>query len=356
GFSVGFALMAVAPESLGVDHQPITLSVALVGFASAGFVDPGIVGPAVHIAWIVHGSTCVALFLISVGQLWMEERREARRLRRWALAPSDARVSLQAAADRLTAEVGCGRVRIAVSDSPSPIPSARRIGWWRPLRFVEIPAVLVERSGLELATALLSHELAHHHLGHCRRYQLFRWLGRLSFVGDGFVLAFQRSWSYEEEADGAAAEAFGTGGRTMSRALRSLRSLAQIQALESRRTLPGARAGIPATGAIATGAIEALSDEGSRERSTRETWAQAWRLFLIQYFRAAELHYWYPPSRERLEALEAISGDAPSPTGPEPIHSALQTSASSTQVSPAQVSSTEARTPEREGSDTRLSP
>ena len=57
--------------------------------------------------------------------------------------------------------------------------------------------------------ALLAHELSHCIAKHCNIDNLLRFLGRCSFVGDGFARMMQDTFGYEVRADQLALEAFG---------------------------------------------------------------------------------------------------------------------------------------------------
>ena len=120
-------------------------------------------------------------------------------------------------------------------------------------------------------------------------------LGRLTLVGDAFVLVLQDSWRYETRADRATQE-MGIDPRILLRCLRRIRRACTISAMGAGR--------LPAS------TIEPLGI-GTRPigGSLIERWRRAWRLFCRQYFDAIDLDYWHPAYRDRAEALQKASAE-----------------------------------------------
>ncbi len=292
------ASQALVPSFSGIEPRLAEVSAAVVSFALGQPIGGGAISVAVRAVWVLHALFGLGILAISAGQLLRDERAELRRLRLALRSSSDTQKELQQAIDSLAAEAGGGRVLVVVSPDRPPTASSRVFGFLQRERFIEISSFCVDRLSREDAVALLAHELAHHRLGHCRRYRLLRWLGRLSFVGDGFVLALQNSWTYEERADRTAVEELGVQQDVLVHALRNLRGMGDRWKRRQEETGGGPRA---QPGRLET--IDTLLVEEPSERSLRHRWLRAWKLFRRQYFHAMELHYWYPPHRERYSAL-----------------------------------------------------
>jgi len=224
-----FVFVALAQSFVGAFFDPrlrlVELSANVLALALGFPPDDPVVHLCTREAWWIYLLPVLAFWAISVVQLWVVQRREARRLRTAAEASADPRQpGLQVTVDALCRTVGLPSVRVVVSSAISLQAAAVRIGLWRPRRYVEVAADVLGVLEDEDAKALLAHELAHHLAGHCRLVLVLRWLRRLTFAGDGFVLLLQDSSRYEDEADRAATHELGVPRKVLARCLRRMRN------------------------------------------------------------------------------------------------------------------------------------
>ncbi len=309
--SLGFALLAgwqaAIPTFAAEAFRLPELSTGLINVALGRPVNDSTITLSVRLGWIFYGLLVLQLWLISTGQLFFSQRFLRARLQRLAANVDPHRLKLQQQVDSLAIESGLGNVRAVISSELSLNLSSVIFGGFRPERYVIVAHDAFTYLSWPHLQALVAHELAHHQAGHCRYDQWLRWLGRLTFVGDGFVLALQNSWSYELTADEIARKRFKMPHEQLVEALQVLRSLRDITR----------RQGQPRLGLAADAAGETRADLAIRLANDfgaipfQERWALAFRLFADQYFHALELHYWHPPLVERA-ASDGSSGLTPS--------------------------------------------
>ncbi|MCP4662261.1 MAG: M48 family metalloprotease, partial [bacterium] len=257
---------------------------------------------AVRSVWVLYGLTAAALLAFSVVQLLRARRFERRRLLAAPPAASDCRhQAARATLKDLARRAELGEVRLAVLPEQRPYAASQCFGVRGRERFVIVSeGALRDFGDLELRS-LLAHELAHLRLGHCRKVAWWRWLGRLTFAGDGFVLALQNSFGFEEEADRHVLEHSWAPATALEKCLVTLRHAAAAWQDE---------------GLLAFGPAARTEDENRLREDERivlaggplalppaRRWRLAWWLFRRQYLAAMELHYWHPTYQERLKAV-----------------------------------------------------
>ena len=314
GLAVLNALQSLVP--IFNDHQlrlaELSASMSAVALGRpAG--DPWL-GVVARVGWIAYGLAGSILLAVSTGQLFLAQRVGRRAMRAAAGSPAQPRQrELQETLDAWCRDQGHGRVSAVVTAGSSLSSAATVFGLWPAERFIEISSDCLDVLDDDELAALVAHELAHHLEGHCRRDQLLRWLGRLTLVGDGFVLALQDSWGYERRADLAAVEKVGISGKILGRSLVKLRHARAAAHLAGAERGTAARPlGFPALPEPSRDQEESepddlarLLDGGPSALGLKERWRLAWKLFRRQYFRAMDLHYWHPGMKERTRALLA---------------------------------------------------
>lgn len=256
-----------------------------------------------RVGWALYGLGAMALSALSLGQLARQRRRERRELTASAATQEATCDPLwerwQAVVDRLCRTAGLGPVCLLFDSGSDYGAQAHRVGLLHPKRFVEVSRRCLEELEPEEVEALLAHELAHHLLGHCRRVNLLRWLGRASFVGDAFALTIQATAWYEHAADAVAVgERFGVARPELLGAIVKLHHLGSAGGLEADADPRGLRA-VPAS-------LEKrvnLPAGGPAALPWHERWPLAWEVFRLQYFEAMETHYWHPEKVERKAEL-----------------------------------------------------
>ena len=166
------------------------------------------------------------------------------------------------------------------------------------MRFIVASEGALEDFDAEELKAMFAHELIHLRQGHCRTVVFLRWLGRLTFVGDGFALALQNSFGYELEADTLLLQESLASRKALERcfiklehAIHGWNGLHRLAQGTSRTS--GGRQNFPT-----------LPKDGP---ALGHQWSLAWSIFRQQYFAAMRLHYWHPSFHERRAAIRATS-------------------------------------------------
>ena len=310
---------ALSPQESALGDSAIGATRWVLASASGDSLQARWIGVLARGAWCLYGALVLTLFALSTGQLWYARRRTRRRLRA-------ARPDSTTGAGRRLVEVhrelsrvaGVPRVRLAVRDYPSIAAWSSAFGVLGHERYVEVTTGALEALDRDELSALVAHELAHHRHGRPRLDILFRWLGRVTFTGDGFSRAVQHSFGYEQEADRTALkllDELGIGAPALGNTLRKMRHTNSLFAA------PGGNegSGVPAV-ADPTPARAEVGAESSGPSDVAETWRSRWgqrlRLFVEQYVSGLDLHYWHPSYEERLAALEAAARPARTPDGP----------------------------------------
>lgn len=299
GFVLLCALQALLPAlSIPAQRLPTLTADVIATALGRPFGDPWI-DLSVRGVWILYGLGVLVLSALSVGQLVAVRRA----MRRWlaAAGPEGSRQeALQEVLASLAARAGLGPVRLGVAEGEQPRAAAHAFGWLARERYIEVSKGALEYLGAAELEALLAHELAHHSCGQCRMAVLLRWLGRLTFVGDGFALAIQNSFGYEAMADRMAIS-FGVTRPALERCLLLLRDLCGEHAdgvLPPLAVQLTAAAPSPIVRDLRT-----LLSGGPDALSPGRRWRLAWWLFRRQYTHAMDLYYWHPTYEERLAAL-----------------------------------------------------
>lgn len=311
GLALANACQALAPIWSHPQLRLAELTAGLTAVALGRPVGDPWLEAVVRAGWLAFGLTTAALMTISAGQLLLSQRAGRCALRSAARSP--AHPGHHTVAAMLAArcrEVRCGKVHLAVTPGASLPPSAVVFGLWPAERFIEISPACLDLLDDEELEALVAHELAHHLEGHCRLDQLLRWLGRLTLVGDGFVLALQDSWGYERRADRVAVARLGVSSETLSRGLKKLRNAGAAARLAGEERGAADALGFPALPRSEERGKEPddlakLLDGGPSALGWQARWRLAWRLFRHQYFSAMDVHYWHPGTSDRERALLA---------------------------------------------------
>lgn len=301
GFAVACAIVAAMPmDGLAGELRLAELSAETIAFALGRLPGDPWTGVAVRSGWVLYGLAALALSVLSAGTLLRERRRTRRRLASSARNSPEGQRRLQEMLDRLRRRKGrCPPVRVVVTQrrarpkrDPAGGAQSHRIGLLHPLRYIEVDEraldLLPDR---EASQALIAHELAHQFLGHCTIHALARWLGRLTFVGDGFARSLLDSFGFESAADRAAVDELQTPPEALIACIRAVHGTTASSG--------GPRPHRPLRPQHRSAGFTSLS--GAQRRRL------AWRLFRKQYTTAGGLHYWHPAVEERLAALGQAS-------------------------------------------------
>ena len=222
----GHALVGTYPgDAPGAAAKSVNVSILMVSTALGYPEGHNGIEMAVRGVWVVYGSLCLTALGLSVGQLLRTRHRTLQRLQSLAatVVPNQGRAAN--ILDRLADKARCAPPRIAIrtkrnDDDERPLPSyaySHEFGLFRRRRFIKmsLPCLtLLDDNELE---ALLAHELAHLIRGHGFVDNLWRMLGRLTFVGDQAVRVFQLTVGCELDADRVAVEKLGADPDALSK-------------------------------------------------------------------------------------------------------------------------------------------
>jgi len=254
--------------------------------------------------WLSYVALVWTAVAASLGQLFLSRRRARRRLRRAAASAATAggEPALAIFADLCrTAEAPA--IRLAVRDHPGIAAWSASFGLFGGERWVEITSGALELLCRDETAALLAHEIAHHLHRRPKRDAVLRWLGRLTFTGDGFSRAVQHSFGYEQEADRTALRLLAEQRIDRGALDRALLKAKHVNPLLDHRSADDS--GLPA--APTATAREAIDGAGRRGAG----WRRSLAAFVEQYCNGLELHYWHPTASQRLAAPASAAGGRP---------------------------------------------
>lgn len=279
------------------------LAAALAFVLGRPWDDP-VLSALAHIAFVVYGLGLIDLFTLSVGQLWWARRRTRRDLlEETGDSPQHRRV--QKLVPELCENAGLGPIRLAVRKKRPIEAYSHAFGLFGQERFIEISEGALRHLTDEELRALIAHELVHQRRRHMQTHNRLRWLGRLTFVGDGFVRALLDSFGDEAEADRAAVSELGASPQALLHCLWKIRTVKDFVHRKGREI----RDGLPASlerPLEASGDWRTLLSEELKQLTWKKRWRLAWRLFVWQYSVPMDLHYWHPALGDREAALRAL--------------------------------------------------
>ncbi|WP_459919112.1 M48 family metalloprotease, partial [Desulfocicer niacini] len=199
--ATAFISALVGPEKLSVfpTSQWILVSQRLLSLLVTGKLNSDAVMACVRIGWLIGCGLTVLIVGISIYQLISQRQEQYRDLLDQANGDDYASKVINDMDGLFCMEPP----RISIIDTKDINAWAYEFGLFRRQRFVKITSGVIEQERLTpgFLRFVIGHELSHLRLGHVSRLNWLRWLGRLTLVGDTFVLTFFNSWGCEEAAD-----------------------------------------------------------------------------------------------------------------------------------------------------------
>lgn len=296
--SIGW--LPVVPET-GMED---ILAAALAFVLGLPWKDP-VLSALTHVAYLLYSLGLVGLFGFSVGQLWWARRRTRHDLLEAMPGDSPEHLRLQKTTADLCEKAGVTSLRLAIRDERTIEAYSHAFGLLRQERFIEVSEGALRHLTEEELRALIAHEMVHHLRGDVRIHNRLRWLGRLTFVGDGFVRALLDSVGDEAEADRAAVSELGASPEALLRCLWKIRNVNRFAQQEDRALPDGPPVSLERPLQASENWRKLLTEE-LKSLTWKERWRWAWRLFVWQYFVPMDLHYWHPGRGDRESALEAL--------------------------------------------------
>jgi len=279
------------------------LAAALAFVLGRPWDDP-VLSALARIAFLVYGLGLIDLFTLSVGQLWWARRRTRRDLlEETGDSPQHRRVRKLVA--ELRKNSGLGPICLAVRKTRPIEAYSHAFGLFGQERFLEISEGALRHLTDEELRALIAHEMVHQRRRHVQTHNRLRWLGRLTFVGDGFVRALLDSFGDEVEADRAAVLKVGVPAEALLHCLWKIQNVNRFARQKDRTILEGLPASLERP-LQASGDWRKLLTEELTRLTRKERWHWAWRLFVWQYFVPMDLNYWHPGRGDREAALRTL--------------------------------------------------
>ena len=291
-------------ESAGLNA--IEASVLFTSLALNVPSDSPLLSSVIWASWAIYLSVCWILLLSSATSLLIQRLRFAARVRAHAGSVSQCIVGLSdriALMWRRRSSLPCPG--LVLSHSAFPAATAQRIGFLTGRTAIELSTGCLGILQADELDAVLAHELAHCLARHCLVDDIARFLGRCTFVGDGFARMLQDSFGYEVQADRLAVDGFGIRPEALKRCLWKYRSVVAVKQIEWLSGLPMSSAGSPDNTDPAM-----VFDYRSLSRP-RRLWLGL-GIFLAQYLGKSYSGYWHPSVEHRISILDQI-GQAPSP-------------------------------------------
>lgn len=309
---LGSTLVAVATASLG-------LSVGDTGSSWAGTVLQTSITAAhlslntastmvwvdysVRAAWVVLATGFLALVWLSYGSLHIARRRAIASMMLDTHRSNDSdRSRLRTLTAQLAAHANSAMPEVVIGEYSLPQASSHVFGLVRHRKVVEVSRRALTLLSDDDLQALLAHEMSHLLLGHARRHVLLHYLGRLTFVGGGFVGVLEDSFGAELAADRSAVTRFNVSPQSLVSALMKMQAIAEIERLRLVR------------GGDTMAALGLASHPIGKSHS--EPSGSSWfvhlrrnaRLWCQLYCYEQAPPYWHPSVTERIEALRGIAG------------------------------------------------
>ena len=280
-------------------NRAVTGSIMFAAWSFGGVSVGPLLQITVRACWTVYCGFGLSIFVFSVASLCWQRRRTLRHLEANIRKNDAGRKLLSRMLQALCTRGNVVCPEVSVSESYMPYATAYVFGFFHKRRFIEVSSRCLEWQDDEIE-ALLAHELSHHLNGHCVLDNLFRLLGRLTLVGEGFVQGLEDSFGYEMSADRFAVEKLHVGRKALKHCLWKMCHVGSAEGAGAQDI----QAGLAAT-SFPEDHFHRLLIHGPDILPFRVRWRLAWQLFVRQYAGLGRASYWHPATEERIKALEA---------------------------------------------------
>ena len=286
--------------------EAIDVSSALANVAFHGTTFASYASAATRALWGAHGALLLALVTSAVGGFLLPRRRELRRLRIVSNQESAQHERVQAILSQLAEKAGIDSPKLAIIPGHHVDICADRFGLLRSEAWIKVSEgtlATFDREGREAQLeALLAHEFAHLVARDCRIDNVLRFMGRVTFVGDGFVRSLQDTFGNEQRADMKAVESFGAAPDALIKGLWLMRN-AREAAIGDYVSAPGGLALSPRTHREAMWILE----HGIESLGLLRRWGLSARCLWNYYTGADSAAYWHPAIDERVARLREMA-------------------------------------------------
>jgi Zn-dependent protease with chaperone function len=290
-----------APEA---QLNAVQMSAVIVNMACGAAPTASVASGPARLCWVAYALACWGL-LLGCGmslpvQCWIERKKLGRAAQR---GKSDARrVRAVAMLHALCARTAAPCPQLIVTDDALPYAKARAWSLAGKEGTIIISSWCVEHLTEGEIEAVLAHELAHLWRHHPTADAVLRFLGRITFVGDGFVRVLQDSFGYELAADRLAVTRFGVRPADLRTGLWKM-AYAQVPL-----RLDGCSTGTDSGSSASAGAAAELSTIGLDLLPVSERIALAVRHYVLQFLGLRHSGYWHPSVERRVQELESLGG------------------------------------------------
>jgi Zn-dependent protease with chaperone function len=294
-----------APITAGVWTSIVDTSIGVMAVGLGPRVPMPTVAALVQVCWIAHCMALVGTLVVSVGSLSHARRSALRRLQAEGTETTAEKDRVVRLVKALWPEDGGCCPNVAICPNSIPGAWAHSFGFVRRKNWIEVSRGLLELLNKPedepQLSAVLAHEMAHLVAGHGLADVVLRYVGRFTFVGDGFVRAMQDSFGHESKADEIAISTLKASPVALKRCLWRLRSVAaaNVEAI----LLEGVGS---ATSSALLPPYSTLVKKGFGTLPFRVKWRMAFQHFLAYYFGTDKTAYWHPAVNDRVERIRVL--------------------------------------------------
>jgi len=306
GFLLAIVMGASRPGWLSTPAHIVDASVAMVVVALGQPVSSVLVQAGVRLCWVFYSFIALGALVLSLASFFRSRQAVLRRIEEARPFEAAERERVQNILRPLSGRAGMKCPTVVISPEKVPGARAHRFGLFKRSHWIEVSSgamrlLQAPERVLELE-ALLAHELGHHKAGHCLSDTLFRFLGRLTFVGDGFVRTLLNTSDWEVKADEIAVRQCGVDPLAFKHLLWRMGNVLGADVESSLLTASGLDA-LP----IPRSDYAKYLLEGPKALAFRKRWALAWKCYLNYYTGRDRTAYWHPVTKSRLERIETFT-------------------------------------------------
>ncbi|RJP60111.1 MAG: hypothetical protein C4541_04915 [Candidatus Auribacter fodinae] len=279
------------------------LSVISSYFAFNASFNNTLVSCAIHYFWLVYFFVIWGFFMISVGSFIIQDLVLFLKVRGKNLHINDKEKELN---EKIASTWRKQSLQpppvIILNETSTPIAKAHYIAFSHFKMAIEISTGYIDYLNSDELDAVLGHEMVHCLKKHCLLNYFLRLIGRLTFVGDGFVWMLQDSFGYEVQADRLAVELFGVKPRALKDSLGQYHIAKMLDDENKFKTATG----------ISIESNEIGSDHGNteyfniRQLTLKKRLRYGLKLFIQQYIGIAYTGDWHPSMDYRVAMLDTM--------------------------------------------------
>lgn len=255
-----------------------------------------------YVLWAFYLSFCWSLWILSIGSFFVQRFFFRKKEGVGADRAAQLRNRVAAIWSEHSTLPSPG---IILSSDAFPVARAQHTGFFSSQAVIELSTGCVDNLAEEELDAVLAHELGHCLARHCFWDDLIRFIGRCTFVGDGFARMLQNTLRYEEQADRIAVDTFDINPDVLIRALRDFTNLQRkVHSLQIIEQLRGY--GLHVSPDDSRDDIEESIVFHYKRLPLRKRLLLGSKYFILQYLGIKHSGYWHPTLAHRISLLNQM--------------------------------------------------